>query len=53
MVSNPKTREAEKQDKSVKFGINSVHTEKSSSKKQNGDNQSINRVASFFKQLQK
>ena len=32
MVSNPKTQEAEKQEKSVKFGINSVHTEKSSSK---------------------
>jgi len=28
MVSNPETREAEKQDKSVKFGINSVHTQK-------------------------
>ena len=28
MVSNPKTREAEKQDKSVKFGFNSIHTEK-------------------------
>ena len=28
MVSNPNTREAELQDKSVKFGINSVHTQK-------------------------
>ena len=28
MVSNPKAREAEKQDKSAKFGINSVHTQK-------------------------
>ena len=28
MVSSPNTHKAEKQDKSVKFGINSVHTQK-------------------------
>ena len=52
MVSNPKTQEAEKQDKSVKIGINSVHTQKLLSKKNGGD-QSTNRVANFFKQLPK
>ena len=53
MVSNPNTREAEMQDKSVTFGINSVHTQELPSNNKMEATTQQTGLPIFFKQLPK
>ena len=52
MVSNPNTLKAEKQDKSVKIGINSVHTQKLFSKNKMDPNTQQTRLPNFSNNYQ-